>query len=298
MRLKVLSAAIAFSVLASGVQAADPPLPAAIYTDPPADAAAPARMAVIKIPTDGLAINGVVMVPAGAGPHPTVILMHGLPGNEKNLDLAQTLRRAGWTVVTFNYRGSWGSPGEFRFAHVLEDAQAALAFARDPANVAALQIDPAKIVLAGHSMGGWATLNTAAKTKGLMGVIGISAADMGARGGGGAAGRPALVKMMSGNMESLAGVTPELMADELIAKGAGWTFAGAAPGLAAAPLLLTESDDGLGPASQALAAAVRKAGGKVEEIHIATDHSYSGKRVALSATVLNWLAALPGAPAS
>ncbi len=295
MRLKSLSAALAFSVLASGAQAADPPVPAAIYADPPADAAAPARMAVIKIPTGGLAINGVVMVPAGAGPHPTVILMHGLPGNEKNLDLAQTLRRAGWTVVTFNYRGSWGSPGDFRFAHVLEDAQAALAFARDPANAGPLQIDPAKIVLAGHSMGGWATLNTAAKTKGLMGVIGISAADMGARGGQTA--RPALVTMMSGNMESLAGVTPDIMADELIAKGAGWTFAGAAPGLIAAPLLLTESDDGLGPASQALAATVRKAGGKVEEVHIATDHSYSGKRVALAATILNWLAALPGAPA-
>ncbi|MDO8912512.1 MAG: hypothetical protein Q8N10_08825 [Phenylobacterium sp.] len=32
-------------------------------------------------------------------------------GNEKNLDLAQAVRRAGWNAVTFNYRGSWGSPG-------------------------------------------------------------------------------------------------------------------------------------------------------------------------------------------
>ena len=49
--------------------------------------------------------------PAGAGRRPTVVLLHGLPGNEKNLDLAQAIRRAGWNVVTFNYRGSWGSPG-------------------------------------------------------------------------------------------------------------------------------------------------------------------------------------------
>jgi hypothetical protein len=86
------------------------------------------------------------------------------------------------------------------------------------------------------------------------------------------------------------------MADEIIAKGSGWTFAKAAQGLATAPLLLTESDDGLGPASQALAVLVRQAGGKADEVHIATDHSYSGKRVALASAILNWLAALPGAP--
>ncbi|MFD3266336.1 hypothetical protein [Phenylobacterium ferrooxidans] len=32
-------------------------------------------------------------------------------GNEKNLDLAQAVRRAGWNAAAFNYRGSWGSPG-------------------------------------------------------------------------------------------------------------------------------------------------------------------------------------------
>ena len=39
--------------------------------------------------------------------------MHGLPGNERNLDLAQAIRRAGWDVLTFTYRGAWGSPGDF-----------------------------------------------------------------------------------------------------------------------------------------------------------------------------------------
>lgn len=292
----LLSAAIAVTLLgAVSAQAQAQALPpAALYTDPPANPAAPPRNAIVKIPTGGTFVNGVVFVPAGAGPHPTVVLLHGLPGNEKNLDLAQVLRRAGWTVVTFNYRGSWGSPGEFRFANVLEDTKAALAFARDPANAGPLQIDPARIVLAGHSMGGWATLQTAGQTKGLLGAIGISAADMGARAG---SARPALVTMMSENMESLAGVTAASMADEIIAKGANWTFAKAAPGLAAAPLLLTSSDDGLGPASTALATTVRAAGGKVAEVHIATDHSYAGKRVALASAILAWLAALPGAPA-
>ena len=37
-----------------------------------------------------------LMWPQGLGPHPVVIMLHGFPGNEKNLDLAQSIRRAGW----------------------------------------------------------------------------------------------------------------------------------------------------------------------------------------------------------
>jgi len=47
-----------------------------------------------------------VYVAAGAGPHPAVVLLHGFPGNEKTLDLAQDVRRAGWNVLYFNYRGA------------------------------------------------------------------------------------------------------------------------------------------------------------------------------------------------
>jgi pimeloyl-ACP methyl ester carboxylesterase len=69
-------------------------------------------MEVIHVPSGGAQINGVVYVASGERPHPAFVFFHGLPGNEKNLDLAQAVRRAGWTVVTVNYRGSWGSPGK------------------------------------------------------------------------------------------------------------------------------------------------------------------------------------------
>ena len=100
--------------------------PPAIFTDPPPDKAHPAKMTVVHIPTHDLLINGVVYQASGAGVHPTIVICHGLPGNEKNLDLAQAARRAGWNAVTFNYRGSWGSPGSFRFAQTPEDAAAVL----------------------------------------------------------------------------------------------------------------------------------------------------------------------------
>ena len=61
-------------------------------------------MAVLHIPSHGVSNNGLIYQPSGAGPHPTLIVCHGLPGNEKNLDLAQAVRRAGWNAVTFSAR--------------------------------------------------------------------------------------------------------------------------------------------------------------------------------------------------
>src|ERR1700676_3135663 len=169
---------VAFLVFSQGAALAQS-VPASIYTDPPADAAHPAKMTVVHIPTHGLLINGVVYQASGAGVHPTIVICHGLPGNEKNLDLAQALRRAGWNAVTFNYRGSWGSPGNFRFAQTLEDADAVLAYLRDAQNATRLGIDPKRIAIAGHSRGGWIAAMTASHDHGLLGTILISAADFG-----------------------------------------------------------------------------------------------------------------------
>src|SRR6202021_1166441 len=129
-------------------------IPREISTDPTPDQHFPASSVVLHVPSHGVAINGLGYLPAGAGPHPVFILLHGLPGNEKNLDLAQAVRRAGWIAVTFNYRGSWGSPGKFSFEGNLEDTEAVLAYLRDPKTATSLHLDPRRIVLAGHSMGG------------------------------------------------------------------------------------------------------------------------------------------------
>lgn len=113
---------LAIALMIGANQARSATIPRAIYTDPPHDAHYPARMVVLHIPSGGVKIDGVAYLAQGAGPHPTAILFVGLPGNEKNLDLAQAVRRAGWNTVSFFYRGSWGSPGVFRLSHCLEDA--------------------------------------------------------------------------------------------------------------------------------------------------------------------------------
>jgi acetyl esterase/lipase len=265
-------------------------VPPAIFTDPPADQAHPAAMTVLHVPTHGLLINGVLYSPPGAGAHPTLVICHGLPGNEKNLDLAQAVRRAGWNAVTFNYRGSWGSPGSFRFAQNLQDADAVLAYLRDPSNAAKLGIDPKRIAIAGHSMGGWVVAHTAAGDHALSGAILISMADMGLLG---ARPRAKAVASMADDMETLADVTAESMVDELTAHAKEFVVTGTAAGLAQIPVLAITSNDQLASQTDALVAAIKAKGGtRVTAAHLDTDHGYSDRRIALESIVITWLSGL------
>ena len=104
--------------------------------------------------SEGHRMSGFVYQAAGEGPHPTVLLLHGYPGNEKNLDVAQSLRARGWNVVFFHYRGAWGSEGEFSFLNAEQDVQAVLAYLSNPQNAQTLRIDRDRISIVGHSMGG------------------------------------------------------------------------------------------------------------------------------------------------
>ena len=95
--------------------ARDAAIHSAVTTDPKPDAAHPAGMSAFVIPAKDGAMNAVMYTAQGGGLHPTLLLLHGFPGNEQNLDLAQAARRAGWNVLSLHYRGSWGSPGVFSF---------------------------------------------------------------------------------------------------------------------------------------------------------------------------------------
>ncbi|CAM3065897.1 AB hydrolase-1 domain-containing protein [Sphingomonas antarctica] len=281
-------AAILLIFATPALAAVDP----AIFTDPPRDAQHPARMEVLHIPSGGVNINGLAYIAAGAGPHPVMVLCHGLPGNEKNLDLAQAVRRAGWTVITFNYRGSWGSPGIYRFAHDLEDADAVLAYIRAPANTKALNIDPQRVALAGHSLGGWVTAMVAARHPELRGAALISASSLNMIG---RLHRDSATQVFAENgVEALAGTSPRAMAVEVIAAGDQFDFVAGAEALSAMPVLIVTSDDGLATMSAPLATAIGKFGkGRLHTVHLATDHSYSDARIALADLLIGWLKALP-----
>jgi uncharacterized protein len=276
-------------------------VPAAVASDPAPDKENPASMETVQVPSHGSLLNGIVYVAAGAGPHPVVVLLHGFPGNEKNLDLAQAIRRAGWDVLYFNYRGSWGSPGDFSFTHAMEDTQAAIAFVRDPAMAKKLRADSSRIVLIGHSMGGFMAIYGAAQDPAIQAVGMISAWDIGREGLGKvnsgneeAAVKPLAASLAENGLAPLAGCTAESLAREILANRSRWDFVDYAGKLVPRPVLITTSDDGLAPSTGALADALRKAGDvNVNLVHMATDHGYSDHRIALETAVIEWLESLP-----
>lgn len=124
----------------------------------------------------GARLNALHYTANGAGPHPTVLLLHGYPGNEKNLDLAQHFRRHGWNVFFFHYRGAWGSEGSFTFVNAAEDVAAALDFLRNSGPD--YRVDPNHIAIVGHSMGGAMTLVGASLDAGVQCAVTLAAASI------------------------------------------------------------------------------------------------------------------------
>ena len=266
---------------------------------------APASMESFQIPSHGALLNAFVYVAAGAGPHPVVVLLHGFPGNERNLDLAQDIRRAGWDVLYFDYRGSWGSTGDFSFSHGIEDTAAAVSYLRSPTMAKIMRLDPTRIVLIGHSMGGFMAVQDAAADQRILGIGLISAADLG--------GRiplplsrerqPTEIKALSAaydreGMDPISGVTPEELAHDTLANAARWSFMAKVGSLKSRPALIVTSDDAYAREEEAFAAALRRAGNtRVATLHLPTDHVYSDQRGALAAAVLRWLATVSPATA-
>jgi pimeloyl-ACP methyl ester carboxylesterase len=257
-------------------------------------------MQSFQIPSHGGLLNAFVYVAAGPGPHPMVVLLHGFPGNERNLDLAQAIRSVGWDVLYFDYRGSWGSPGDFSFSHGIEDTAAAINYVRTPEMAGILRLDPSRIVLLGHSMGGFMAVQAAAADVGIMGVALISAADFGgripqplSRDGEEAEIRALSASYERDGMEPLAGCTGEGLARELLANASQWSFAKKIEALKMRPLLIVSSEDAYGRGNEAFADALRLAGNsRVSTLHLPTDHVYSDQRGPLAGAVLRWLATL------
>ena len=139
-----------------------------------------AQAVALRIDSHGSQIFGRLMLPARMCEEertPVVLLLHGYPGWEKNLDIAYALCRAGVACAYFSYRGVWGSHGDYSFTHILEDVNTLLSHLRENAETYA--IDPAHSYLVGHSLGGFAALLTAAGGADLRGVIMLAPCDLG-----------------------------------------------------------------------------------------------------------------------
>src|SRR5215469_9248279 len=93
-------------------------------------------------------------VPNGAGPFPAAILVHGGGFDEGSRStnvrpLFDVLANAGFAWFSIDYRMA----PEYRFPQAMEDVNSAIEWVKDHAKK--YHVDPAKIVLAGESAGGF-----------------------------------------------------------------------------------------------------------------------------------------------
>ena len=258
--------------------------------------AQPASMEELAIPSHGSRMNGLVYLAAGAGPHPVVVFLHGYPGNEKNLDLAQAVRRAGFDAVYFDYRGTWGSGGTFSFAHGLEDAQTVLAWVR--ANAGKYRFDTRHIAIVGHSFGGWVALLTAPHEPPATCVVAMAAWNIGWVGQR----FPQHADERKGNLDyfqftTAPGAPVHALATDILSEMAAhaeWDYLKLARPLAEHPLLLVaakhDSPDEDIVMNENLERAVRAAGGKrVTLVKYDDDHPFSAHRMELADALVQWL---------
>jgi pimeloyl-ACP methyl ester carboxylesterase len=263
----------------------------AVIADPVADASAPAGMSAFVIPSGDGAMNAVMYTPSGRTPHPTLLLLHGFPGNEQNLDLAQAARRAGWNVLTLHYRGSWGSPGHFSFGRAAEDAHVALTFLRSPETVARYRIDPNYIAVAGHSMGGFMAADAAADDANVAGLFLIDPWDIAETAA--ALGRPQGLTEWNaeaaGDMPPLAGTSADALASEMKEGRDRFDLGQRLIAYGDRPMTIVGAERGG-------AATARRVGGDAQSVARRTqiqvwptDHSFSDHRIALADLLVRWL---------
>lgn len=254
------------------------------------------------IPGHGHSLIARLLVPAGPGPHPLVILLHGFPGNESNFDLAHVLRRRGWAAAVFHYRGSWGSAGRFAFSNVLEDVHSAVDHLRRPRVAATFRIDPSEVYLVGHSMGGFAALHVAAERDDVAGAASLAGFNFGASAeavGSTPGLRAAMVEAFEDALLPLNAPSGETLVQEYLDRGADWDLRTRAGDLCSVPLLLVGATaDEVAPVElhhdplvRALAATGHPA---VQALTLADGHGFSRHRLALAEMLSAWLAGLGG----
>ena len=260
----------------------------------------PASMGELAITSHGARINGFIYRAAGSGAHPTVIFLHGYPGNERNLDLAQAVRRAGYNALYIDYRGNWGSGGTFTPSNALQDVESVLDWARDPENAGKYGIDPRQLSLVGHSFGGWLALMTASRDRSLRCVTAMAAWNLGWVGSRFKA-HPGEAKELRDYIAWSADpdggpmrLNTDAVMQALAAHPSEWNYVSHAMTLKDQRLLLVAAtrdspDEGVELHQQLNNAIVAAGGNRVQTLVYNDDHSFSSHRIELGETLVGWL---------
>jgi uncharacterized protein len=216
---------------------------------------------------------------AGETLRPTAILIHGLPGIEKHLDVAYALRDRGWNCLYFHFRGCWGSEGSFSLDGLADDTQAAVEWILKQPSV-----DRDRIALLGASTGSHPAFVCAAADPRIRAIVGISPVIV-----------PAAFQFPSDLADEFAGMLSGVTGRDLLMQWQSLhSLAGAISAFAPRPVLLvTAGKDSIFPSSdyaRAIAGIPNIRMVQNEE----SDHSFSSHRSWLVQTVTDWLLATLG----
>ncbi len=250
------------------------------------------RQVPLLIPSHGEKMFGICRIPGGkAGERfPAAILLHGLPGNEQNQDLAHALRRIGIASVMVHYRGAWGSGGTYRIANLPEDAAAAVEYIRFRADE--FSIDPDHIYLIGHSMGCFATLHFLGSHPAIRGAVLGAPCDVAEQ----YLHYPDQFHGLLDNADDfLRCESPESLMAEVAANAEAWRFVAAAGKLdPKVPFLLVcgESDPVTPFDSNAapLLAALKENGNPADLCMLPSGHTFDNRRLSYIRAVAEWIA--------
>ena len=268
-----------------------------IYQDPPTiDLDHPASMLDARFESHGAMLNGIMYAPQGVGPHPTILLLHGFPGHERNFDLAQIFRRAGYNVMVFHYRGAWGSEGDFAFSHVLQDSQQAVNYLRQPDIAEKYKVDTERIIAIGHSMGGWVALHLAGNGY-VSKVASLAGANMGVWGemvSDSPEARAYSQDFFEASLPPLQGVTANMLLDEVVQHMDDFDYMRHVKTLSELDVLMVagQRDDGVPPSlhhTPLVRLLEKKNAPKLTHTIIDADHGFNDKRIALAQIILDWL---------
>lgn len=250
--------------------------------------------ATIEFESGDVTLEGVLYQAPGSGPHPTVIYLHGYPGGPSGFDLAMALRRAGWNVLMFHYRGSWASEGSFSVRNGLEDVQAAVRYLRSEENARKYRVDPKRITLVGHSAGAWYALMAAAADAEIEAVVSIAAVNVGAVGRQLAEIDFTEAAGMMAPPRGIAGVTGEELAREFIENADAFDLMTKVDELAHRSVMLVAGKrDSVAPPekyhSPLVAALEAKGATGLCHLILDDDHHFLDSRIALARAITRWL---------
>ncbi len=186
---------------------------------------------------------------------------------------------------------------DYSSSHVLDDVAAALQWLRTPAVADSYRVNRRRLILVGHSFGGFAALYGAAADAGVREVAALAPIDLGRRSSErsrDAEALAAVVRQLDGQLGPLRGTSGQALVQEGVTHATDWLLQGRAHILAGKRVLLVAATRDavapLGEVYEPLGAALRRE--RAQHLTAETldsDHAFSNSRVRLARLLLRWL---------